>query len=413
MSAQINRLTVSRGPALVVFAGGSFLSRESIVVELSKDTAEIPSDAFGKLTDVNLGIKAACKFRPVGEFEHLSVLWPYAATVPGTSIFGGADAPLVIKPLDTAQDMVTFHAAGVSQMPNLTFTAKDTLIGEVGFQMVGANNVAADDPNRLFTFATNDLGAVPYDPAGLLIQAYEQRWLSAGTFTLSFGGDTTSALDYDATANEVQTALNALPSIVAINDVTVTGSLEDGWTITFDSADGNVGAVTGAVAGMPGGSALGISVETPGSTGVSEVVAVRLEPWARFNARDGATVNFDVQLTEDETDAIGHYDTIFSGLAVTVQAQPQGITQETVLAAARIQGAGAVRGTKFSSGAHDYRITGDGVHFLAYAAQLDGAGLNFSSKDQRIPQLTWRASRSVGAGGALNPLFYIGTAAPV
>lgn len=57
---------------------------------------------------------------------------------------------------------------------------------------------------------------------------------ASGTFKLRFDGFTTSALDFDASAAEVQTALNALPSIGA-GGVAVT--LADGvYTVTFSGA---------------------------------------------------------------------------------------------------------------------------------------------------------------------------------
>lgn len=413
--SQIDRLVVSRGPALVVFNGGSFLSREDIVVDLKHDTAAIPSDAFGKLTDVQLGVKASTKFRPVGEFEHLDVLWPYASTVPGTSIFGAADAPLVIKPLDDTQDMVTFHAAGVSKMPDLQFTAKDTLIGDVEFQMIGANNVVTTDANRLFTFAANDIGAIPYDPDKLIIQAYDNRWLSAATFTLTFGANTTPALAYDAAAAAVQTAFRALASVLALSaPPTVTGSLSAGWTITYAAADGNVAQATAALSSAPAGSTIAATTTTAGVTGVTgEVQLIKItSPWLQWQAREGVKVSFAMTTTQDESDAIGHYDTIFGGLDVTAKALPQGIDLEDILSAARVQGANSVRGRKFSTGAQNLRVTGDGVYFLLYGAQLDGAGIVRSSKNLSVPELTWRGTRSVGAGGAINPLFYIGTEAP-
>lgn len=60
---------------------------------------------------------------------------------------------------------------------------------------------------------------------------------TAGTFTLTFGADTTTDLDYDATAAEVQAALNALASIVSAGGVTVTAAQNGGpWQIAFDTA---------------------------------------------------------------------------------------------------------------------------------------------------------------------------------
>jgi hypothetical protein len=62
---------------------------------------------------------------------------------------------------------------------------------------------------------------------------------TGGTFTLSFGGNTTSALNWNATAAQVQTALQALPSIGAANAL-VTGGPGPGtpFTVEFTSAKG-------------------------------------------------------------------------------------------------------------------------------------------------------------------------------
>lgn len=417
MSQSIDRLVVSRGPAMITYRGGVFFTKDDLVVDLTKDTKEIPSSAFGKLTDINLGVKASCKFTPVGEFEHLSVLWPYAAAYPGTSIFGDADYPLLIQPLDDGQRQVTFHAAGINKMADLNFTAKDTLIGEVGLQMVGANGVAVDNANRLFTFASNaiDLGALPYDPDALLIQAYSNAWNSTGGFTLTFGANTTAEIAFDADAATVQTAFRALASVTALTTPpTVTGSQAAGWTITFGNADGNVGQTTAAVSGLPGGSSIATATTVVGSTGVTaEVQTVTLTlPWLVWQARQGVQVSFNMNVTEDETDAIGHYDSIFGGLTVMAKAQPQGMTDEVALAAAAVQGSSSVRGRKLALGAHDLVVTGDGVYFIMYGANIKKAGLVYGASNQRVPEMEWVASRTVDGGGDLNPLFYIGTSAP-
>ena len=64
-------------------------------------------------------------------------------------------------------------------------------------------------------------------------------FLMSGTFTLTYSGQTTSAIDYDASAATVQAALEALSNI-AVSDVTVTKTV-DGmgakeWTLTFGGA---------------------------------------------------------------------------------------------------------------------------------------------------------------------------------
>ena len=413
MASQIDRLIVSRGPAMITHRGGVFFTREDLVVDLNKETKGIPSAAFGELDQVNLGVKATAKFRPVGEFEHLGVLWPYATTPPGTSIFGDADYPLLIQPLDATQDQTTFHAAGISKMPDLFFTATDTLIQDVEFQMVGKNNVAIDNANRLFTQAANtiNLAALPYDPDALIIQAYNNSWLSGGTFTLTFGADTTAALDFDITPVDLETALNGLASVAAAGSLDVTGDYISGFTITFRT-NGARAAITGAVTNMPGGTSVRNDEVTAGGAGNVEVQFLRLFPWASFQAREGIKVAFALQLTEDTADAIGHYDTIFSGLTVTASGLPQGVTDVAALAAAAVQGAASVRGRKLSTGGHHLDIFGDDVYFRLYQANVRKAGQVFSATKQRVPDLEWVAARSIGAGGVLNPLFYIGAAAP-
>lgn len=59
-----------------------------------------------------------------------------------------------------------------------------------------------------------------------------------GTFTLTFGANTTAALDYGATAAQVETALNAIASVISAGGVTVTGENGGPWRVVFN----NVGA---------------------------------------------------------------------------------------------------------------------------------------------------------------------------
>lgn len=60
--------------------------------------------------------------------------------------------------------------------------------------------------------------------------------ISGGTFTIAFGANKTAALSHLTTAAELETALNALPSIDAVGGVTVTGGpINTGaFTVTFN-----------------------------------------------------------------------------------------------------------------------------------------------------------------------------------
>lgn len=77
---------------------------------------------------------------------------------------------------------------------------------------------------------------------------------TGGTFTLTYSGQTTGTIAYNASAATVQTALEALSNL-APGDVTVTGSARD-FDVTFGGtlADTDVSLITIAVAGLTGGS---------------------------------------------------------------------------------------------------------------------------------------------------------------
>jgi hypothetical protein len=93
--------------------------------------------------------------------------------------------------------------------------------------------------------------------------------ITAGTYTLTFGGQTTAAIAWDATAAQVQAALEAL-STIGVGNILVTGMVGGltaaPATLTFVNALGNrdVGAVTSNQAGLTG--TFTIAVPTPGVT---------------------------------------------------------------------------------------------------------------------------------------------------
>lgn len=73
------------------------------------------------------------------------------------------------------------------------------------------------------------------------------------SFTITYSGQTTASLDDQATAADVQTALENLSNI-GVGDVTVTGNAGGPWTVTFGGAlaDTNVAAMTTTPTGGTG-----------------------------------------------------------------------------------------------------------------------------------------------------------------
>ena len=114
-----------------------------------------------------------------------------------------------------------------------------------------------------WTFPKDWNGFVVFKPDTTLLSfdAYRKQAVTAdsgqpvlyatgGTYTITFGANTTGAIAYNANAGTVQTALNALASVIAYGSVAVSGSYNapGGFTITFTltpAASANMASLTG------------------------------------------------------------------------------------------------------------------------------------------------------------------------
>jgi hypothetical protein len=111
-------------------------------------------------------------------------------------------------------------------------------------------------------------------------QVYHDR--TGGTFTLTAGGQTTSALAYNASAGQVQSALAALSSVGAGNvAVNGSGSWVSPWEITFegDLANQHV-TLTGNGGSLTGGSGFHVVEWVRGSSG--EAIVRTDTTWKRL-----------------------------------------------------------------------------------------------------------------------------------
>lgn len=92
---------------------------------------------------------------------------------------------------------------------------------------------------------------------------------TGGTFTLTYSGQTTTAIAYNATAATVQTALEALSNL-APGDVVVTGNAGGPYTLTFGGTllGDNVASLT-ATASLTGGTTPGVTMATTTAGGTA------------------------------------------------------------------------------------------------------------------------------------------------
>jgi len=103
--------------------------------------------------------------------------------------------------------------------------------------------------NLYFLEATNNVSApfnvVDYTGTSVKFGVGSRTGTPAsGTFTLSFGGQTSGAIAYSATAGAISSALNSLSTISAAGKVSVDGTMATNFVVSFNSA-GTQGAITG------------------------------------------------------------------------------------------------------------------------------------------------------------------------
>jgi hypothetical protein len=83
---------------------------------------------------------------------------------------------------------------------------------------------------------------------------------TGGVFTLTYAGQTTADIAYNATAATVRARLEALSNLEP-GDVTVTGSAGGPYTVTFTSGE-DVAQITATATGLTGGTTPGVTVAT-------------------------------------------------------------------------------------------------------------------------------------------------------
>lgn len=136
-------------------------------------------------------------------------------------------------------------------------------------------------------------------------------------------------------------------------------------------------------------------------------------PWSSFETEAGITVDFDLGLSEVKSDKYGIVDKTITGLSVTAKCTPHGITEEEMIAAMNIQGAGAGRGQSIYRNAKDLSLTaGAGnPYFTLNNAAINTAPLAFGAETNRSGEIEFKAAHSIFTAGAQQAVFDLGITA--
>lgn len=171
----LDRATIERGPALITFDSATFYSKGDIAVTPVINTLEIQTSRFGKVDERHRTRMVTVEFELAGEWESLAVLFPYASTNIGASVFGATDKPLVINTVGGKK--LTLPAAAVTRMPSIMASVSKTLLGRVQFTGILANDTEPDDAGSYFVAANEAYpGDAGFSAAAIKTLAYASAW---------------------------------------------------------------------------------------------------------------------------------------------------------------------------------------------------------------------------------------------
>lgn len=181
--ASISRLTLVEGPAIVVFGGKTYYTRDAITLNPGISTFDVSDTAHGVMDTRIEDIVGKITFRPVGVWGNIHPLYSvFEDPVIGSSLLGGSDADAVIHSLDGRK--ITCHGAGVTKLPDLTFSAVEQIPGQVEITFLGTNNTEWSNASKRLVEAAQAFSDTGYDPATVLTQPYAVT-LGSGNSALS------------------------------------------------------------------------------------------------------------------------------------------------------------------------------------------------------------------------------------
>lgn len=252
-------------------------SAQMMGVSLRVQTAELEGD--DQITDSHgRAIKGTCRLR----FGSVSL--DVLKVITGQDIASSGTTPNRIERIKfRAEGFPYFGLIGLSEATNATgamviFAPKAKVVSDFS---------VGDFEYGRYTIPDLTVDLLPDDEYGNLATTEAQTVTltnaTGGTFTLSFQGQTTAAIPYNAASSAVDTALEAL-STIGTGNVVVTGSAGGPYLVTFagDLAEQALPALTANGASLTGSSpTIAVTETTPGvdpTPTIFEVIELETAP---------------------------------------------------------------------------------------------------------------------------------------
>lgn len=383
------------GPATVKYKGKTFYSKGDIQLSTDLETFTIDVDAFGgPVENREANAPLSLTFIPAGEWENLSVLYPYADPVIGGSIV----AVTTCTAVNSGTDVITATKHRLRDGAPIRFSVVGgTILSGVTAGTLYYAHVLTADTFSVHTSESDALantGAVALTALGTGdTQVVEQEPLIIHTIAgkvITFHVAAVTVMP-EFLGSAVQTPLGSV-SFEVFRKNGIAASTDDSRysvstsAFSFDSSFDPAQIVT-----QPYEAAWGSS------------------PWDAFSSKNGFRVSFPISLTPIEDDACGIIGRRLSAVAAEVRGQPTNVSESDALTALKLQGTGAGRGRRIVGS--NLNLSGTGVYVRVYGASLVAAPLGFGSQIDRAGEFVWRSARTF-TSGVPGPVFLVGTAAP-
>ncbi len=185
--ATVSRANIVSGPAKIEInnpSAATLYTQSDVSVSVINETFDINTSAHGKADTRFDDARVEVGFTPDGSGSDAlaAVLWPYANTAMGASIFSSTDKTLIIHGNDGAKHTVI--AAALTQMPDIILSANKTMIGQATYTGIRGAGLDWATASSLYTIGT---GATFVDTgwtiASVLTQRYTGVWGAITGFT--------------------------------------------------------------------------------------------------------------------------------------------------------------------------------------------------------------------------------------
>lgn len=174
-----NRCLSVGGPCKITTCDGEFVSVGDVTVNISNEFRQLESSLAGKVGKQKTKTSVEVKWVPVPIPAYAPLLINLQPTDIGETIFGCEDCFLEIHGRDGTK--LTFHAAAVSDPPELRLVPNQDLFGEVTFRCVVSDETDLATANALKTLTSASFT----EPAAA---SDVSQWVSRGA-TLKWGDD--------------------------------------------------------------------------------------------------------------------------------------------------------------------------------------------------------------------------------